>query len=98
MTDEARRIFNLMGDGMRLIVAVGDRDLRLIPDKRFGCEHPEQIVEFDPCHELVRMGLISALPKVTSQFKRGEGGKIGWTEMGFADKVPEGAEVYAVTQ
>lgn len=98
MTDEARRIFDLMANGMRLIVPVGDRNLRLVPDERFGCHGPEQPVEFGPCHELWRMKMISALPKFTPQFKPGEGGKIGWAEMGFADKVPEDAEVYACAQ
>lgn len=98
LTDVAKRIFFLMQHScMRLIVPTGDRGIVLVDDPRLPWKQGNKtidIVDKMPVIELIRKGLISRLSE------NGENNKIGWREMfkGHEDQIPEGAQVFCVTQ
>lgn len=98
LTEVAKRIFFLMQHScMRLIVPIGDRGMRLVDDPRLPWKQGHEtiyIVDKMPMIELIRKGLISPLSE------NGENNKIGWREMfkGHEDQIPEGAQVFCVTQ
>jgi hypothetical protein len=100
MSPEARQILDEMGQGMRLIVPIGDLNIRLIKDPRWAVTLQEREVAKQPVIELIRAGVISQLPKDTDpEILSGKrSGKIGWLEMFKNGEVPEGAHVYALTQ
>jgi len=112
LSDQAAGLFSLMGDGMRLIVPVGDMGIRLVADPRipYLAGEPPLDVPKAPVIELIRAGLISAMdengwdpdnPQAPSGPNRTVvGGRLGWRQMfkGHLDLIPEGAQVYAISQ
>lgn len=102
LSAEAMGILHMMirwgSSSLRLIVPVGDQGLRLIVDPRFPSGRfdngPFPLLSKAPALELIRRGLISALSE------NGDNNKIGWREMfkGHEEQIPEGAQVYCVTQ
>ena len=98
-------MFSLMGDGMRLIVPVGDVGIRLVADPRipYLAGEPPLDVPKAPVIELIRAGLISAMDENgwdPDTAQPGTGGKLGWQQMfkGHLELIPEGAQVYAISQ
>jgi len=106
LSDQAAGLFSLMGDGMRLIVPVGDVGIRLVTDPRipYLAGEPPVDVPKAPVIELIRAGLIAALPENGFDPETATvhtlGGKLGWRQMfkGHLDLIPRGAQVYAISQ
>lgn len=101
MTDEAWGIFELMRSGMRLVLTA--QGASLIADPRISytaaaAPAPIAVRSSEPVFELTKAGLISPLPENTGDDP--ENCKIGWREMfaGHLDLIPEGAQVYALSQ
>lgn len=87
-SDQAAGVFALMGDGMRLIVPVGEIGIKLVPDPRIDyiANEPPMDVPQHAALELIRAGVIREITNRVEMFK------------GHEELVPEGAQVYAVYQ
>lgn len=101
MTDEARGIFELMHSGMRLVLTPQGASLIADPRRSYtaaAAPAPIPVPSPEPVFELTKARLISPLPENTGQDPGNC--KIGWREMfaGHLDLIPEGAQVYAVSQ
>jgi hypothetical protein len=95
ISEQARIVHELMADGMRLIVPIGDIGIKLVPDPRYDhlAGAPSQSIPTDVALELIRGGFAGEQP-IESQ--PGHGGFIGVKEMfsGHEDLVPDGAKVF----
>lgn len=92
MSEDARRIFQRMGDGSRLLVERNQVSLSvcyLVNDPRFNPTPMKEKLNPVSVYELVLSGLISELTVF------GERQRIGWREAGFDG---EHYHVYVCTQ
>lgn len=102
VSPEARSILLRMCEAnpLRLIVPIGDVGIFLIGDPRLQDTRRVEVTESKPVIELIRKKLIGQLPEQSPDWRKGQGGKIGWRDMfkGHEAIIPEGAQVYVRMQ